>query len=156
MQDELIKLPNSKVRENSITNLAIAEIVRFWFMGKYRSHLIFNLVFIILFLNVWDFVISRDFINAMVIGFLMFGPTAFLWIVGTVRAAALITLISLFEFFVMVVFIGQGFELEGLASWLKSIFWLPYLIMAGTNGFWGLNIYSKYKEAKQARESRVS
>ena len=43
-----------------------------------------NLIFIFVFLNIWDFVISRGFLNGMILGILMFGPTAFLWFIGTV------------------------------------------------------------------------
>ena len=107
-----------------------------------------NLVFIFIFLNLWDFVVSREFFNGMVLGILMFGPAVFLWFVGTVRAAALITLISIIEFMVLVVFVLEGFELSGVSTTLKSAFWLPYLIMGGVNGFLGLKIYSEYREKK--------
>lgn len=110
-----------------------------------------NLLFIFVFLNIWDFVISREILNAMVLGIVMFSPAAFLWYVGTFRAIALLTLISIFEFTVMLVFILQGFELGGLDTTIKSIFWLPYLLMAGVNGFWGLAIYSEYRERRQKR-----
>ena len=46
------------------------------------------------------------------------------------------------------VFLAEGFELGGLESTLKSIFWLPYLVMAAINGYWGLKIYSDYREKK--------
>ncbi len=107
-----------------------------------------NLVFIFIFLNIWDFIISRELFNAMSIGILMFGPAAFLWLVATVRAAALITLISIFEFTMIAVFVVEGFELGGAATTLKSIFWTPFLFMAGVNTFWGLKIYSDYREKK--------
>jgi len=110
-----------------------------------------NLLFIIIFLNIWDWAISREFFNGMVLGFVMFGPAIFLWLVGTVRAAALVTLISIFEFALMTVFVLEGFELGGAATSLKSIFWLPYLLMAGVNGFWGLKIYSEYREKKNKK-----
>jgi len=102
-----------------------------------------NLLFIFVFLNIWDFVVNRVFFNGMVLGVLMFGPTAFLWLIGTLRAIALIILVSIFEFMVMLIFIAEGFELGGVGSTLKSIFWLPYLILAGLNSFWGLKIYSR-------------
>ena len=104
-----------------------------------------NLLFIFVFLNIWDFVVNRVFFNGMVLGVLMFGPTAFLWLIGTLRAIALIILVSIFEFMVMLIFIAEGFELGGVGSTLKSIFWLPYLILAGLNSFWGLKIYSEKK-----------
>ena len=119
-----------------------------WSKEREQNYVKVNLLFIFIFLNIWDFVVNRAIFNGMVLGVLMFGPAIFLWIVGTVRAAALITLISIFEFVVMAVFIAEGFELGGIGSTLKSIFWLPYLVMAGFNSFWGLKIYSKYRERK--------
>jgi len=113
-----------------------------------KNYIKINLVFIFLFLNIWDFVINRDFFNGMVLGIIMLLPVVFLWFIGTVRAAALITLISIFEFMVMVVFLAEGFELGGVGSTLKSIFWLPYLVMAGFNGYWGLKIYTEHRENK--------
>jgi len=50
---------------------------------------------------------------------------------------------------VMLVFVAEGFELGGVATTLKSIFWLPYLLMAGANGFWGLKIYSEHREERK-------
>ena len=107
-----------------------------------------NLLFIFVFLVIWDFANNKQFLNAMTLGAVIFGPMAFLWFVGTFRAVALIVLISIFQFMVLLVFIAEGFELAGLDSTLKSIFWLPYLIMAGINGFWGLKIYSDIKDKK--------
>ncbi len=103
----------------------------------------FNLFFILVFLNLWDFVINRDFFNGMALGLVMFGPTTFLWFIGTVRAAAVVTLISLFESTVLGVFI-----IDGMSAGLKSIFWLPYLAAAGLNLAWGLKIYSDYRKKK--------
>lgn len=107
-----------------------------------------NLIFILVFLNIWDFLISREILNAMVLGVVMFAPATFLWYVGTLRAIVMLTMISIFEFTVMLIFILQGFELGGLDTTIKSIFWLPYLLMAGVNGFWGLRIYSQWRERK--------
>ena len=109
-----------------------------------------NLLFVIIFLNIWDFAINRIFFNGMVLGILMFGPSAFLWIIGTVRAAALVTLISIIEFMVLIIFVLEGLELSGVSATIKSAFWLPYLIMAGINGFAGLKIYSEYRETLQS------
>lgn len=106
----------------------------------------FNLIFVLVFLNIWDFFVSREFFNGMTIGILMFGPAAFLWLVGTLRAVALVTLISIFEFMMLLVFVVEGFELGGAATTLKSLFWIPYLLMAMANGFWGLKVYSEYRE----------
>ena len=119
-----------------------------WSKEKEINYAKLNLLFMFIFLNIWDFAVNRDFFNGMVLGILMFAPAAFLWIVGTVRAAALITLISIFEFLVITIFLAEGFELGGLASTLKSIFWLPYLLVAGANGFWGLKIYTEYREKR--------
>lgn len=115
---------------------------------KERNYVKVNLLFIIVFLNIWDVLVSHQILNAMILGLVMFGPAAFLWLVGTVRAAALVTLISIFEFLMIAVFLAEGFELAGLASTFKSIFWLPYLVMAAINGYWGLKIYSVYREKK--------
>ena len=103
-----------------------------------------NMVFIFLFLNIWDYAISREFFNGMALGLIMFGPSTLLWFMGNIRAVALITLISIFEFTVMAVFVVEGFELGGVA--LKSVFWVPYLFMAFVNGFWGLKVYSEHRE----------
>jgi len=84
----------------------------------------------------------------MILGILMFGPAVFLWFIGTFRAIALITLIYIFEFMVMLVFVLQGFELGGAANTLKSLYWTPFLIMAGVNTYWGLKIYSEHREKK--------
>ena len=116
-----------------------------------RSLLKLNLFFIFIFLNIWDFVVSRQFLNAMSIGIVMFGPSAILWLVGNWRAAALVTLISIFELVIMIVFVVEGFELGGAATTLKSIFWIPYLVMAAVNTFWGLKIYSEHRESQISR-----
>ena len=119
----------------------------FKFSGKFEKNLTkINLFFIFIFLNIWDFVVSRELFNAMILGLVMFGPAAFLWLVGNIRAIALLTLISIFEFTVMLIFVLEGFQLGGLDTTLKSIFWLPFLLMAAVNGFWGLKIYSEAKE----------
>lgn len=108
-----------------------------------------NLAFVFIFLNIWDYAVNRDFFNGMILGMLMFSPAIFLWFIGTIRAAALITLISTLEFLVLAVFLFQGLELSGFRGFLESSFWLPYLIVAGINGFLGLKIYSEYREQKE-------
>ena len=115
-----------------------------WSKKREKNYVKINLIFIFIFLNIWDFAVNRVFFNGMVLGILMFGPAAFLWLIGTFRAIALIILISFFEFMVMLIFIAEGFELGGFD--LKSLFWLPYLVTSGLNSFWGLKIYSQYKE----------
>lgn len=105
-----------------------------------------NLLFVLIFLNIWDLVVNRTFFNAMAIGAIMFAPSTFLWFVGNLRAVVLLTLISLLEFFVMLVFVLQGFELSGTATTLKSAFFLPYFAMSGVNAFIGLKLYTQFKE----------
>jgi len=114
-----------------------------------------NLIFVFVFLNIWDYAVNRDFFNGMILGILMFSPAIFLWLVGTVRASALITLISTLEFLVLAVFLFQGLELSGFKSFLETSFWLPYLVVAGVNGFFGLKIYSEYREQKE-KQQRVN
>src|SRR3990167_8200176 len=120
------------LRSNSITKsdmsknvlvLAMKVIEYIKISGKFEKNLVkINLLFIIIFLNIWDFIISRELLNAMSLGILMFGPVA--------------------------VFVAEGFELSGVGTTLKSLFWLPYLLMTAVNGFWGLKIYSEYRERK--------
>lgn len=105
-----------------------------------------NLIFIFGFLNVWDFSINKILFNGMALGAIMFLPIVFLWYLERFRATVLLTLISIFEFMVMAVFVWEGFELGGAAYTPKSLFWIPFLVAAGFNGFLGLNIYSKVKQ----------
>ena len=105
-----------------------------------------NLVFIFIFLNIWDYVTNREFFNAMAIGIFMLGPVVFLWWLGKHRAIALLTLISVVEFVMIAIFIAESIELSGLATTMKSVFWLPYLAIAGYNSYWGLNLYYKKKK----------
>lgn len=114
-------------------------------MKKSKFYLYVNLLFIFVFLNIWDFALNRTFFNGMILGVIMFGPICFLWFLKRFRAVVLITLISIFEFMIMFVFVWEGFELSGASYSFKSIFWLPFLIAAGINGFWGLKIYSDVK-----------
>jgi len=108
----------------------------------------FNLVFVFVFLVIWDYANNKQFLNAMSLGLVLFGPTLFLWFLGSFRAISLVVLISIFEFMFLLVFIAEGFELAGFESTLKSIFWIPYLVVAGINGFWALKLYSNIKEKK--------
>lgn len=119
-----------------------------WSKEKEKNYIKVNLLFIFIFLNIWDFAVNRVFFNGMVLGLIMFLPAVFLWFIGTFRAIALIILISFFEFMVISIFIAEGFELGGTSSTLKSLFWLPYLTMAAINCFVGLKIYSNYREKK--------
>lgn len=113
--------------------------------GKSRSNIVkFNLIFVFIFLNIWDFVISREFLNAMVLGIVMFGPVTVLWFVNSFKVSMLATLYSIFLTTVLSVFFIEGYQ--GGAGWfLKISFWSPYLVVAFVNAFWGLRIYSKHK-----------
>ena len=154
-KEESTKYLRSRKKDNITKNdmsknvmiLAMKIIEYLKIKGKFERNLVkINLLFIFVFLNLWDFAISREFFNGMVLGFVMFGPAAFLWLVGTMRATVLVTLISIFEFAMISIFVLEGFELGGTATTLKSVFWIPYLLMAGVNGFWGLKIYSENRE----------
>ena len=103
-----------------------------------------NVLFVLVFLNIWDFIISRQIFNAMVLGIFLFSVPALLWLVGSFRAAMLNTLISIFEFTILLVFVLESFELGGaMTGASKSLFWFPYLLLAAFNAFWGLRIYAK-------------
>lgn len=121
-------------------------------MKKWKSNRIYavvNLIFIFGFLNVWDYSINKILFNGMALGAILFLPIVFLWYLDRFRATALLTLISIFEFMLMFVFVWEGFELGGAAYTAKSLFWIPFLVAAGLNGFLGLNIYSKVKHKTQ-------
>lgn len=118
-------------------------------MKKYQFYFKVNLIFIFVLLNLWEFVINQIIFNAMMIGVILFGPIVFLWFLKRFRAVVLITLISIFEFMVMLVFLWEGFELNGAGVSVKSVFWFPFLVMAGLNSYWGLSIYSKKTERKR-------
>ena len=115
-----------------------------------------NLIFVLVFLNIWDYVTSREIINAMILGIFLFGIPMILWFFGTFKTVMLGTLISILEFVVLVIFILQSFELGGFETGAtKSLFWLPYLLLAAFNAFWGLRIYSK-NQAKVEREMEAA
>src|SRR3989338_9127010 len=120
-----------------------------------RNYVKVNLLFIFVFLNIWDFAVNRSFFNGMILGVFIFGPATFLWFVNTVRATAFITLISVLEFVTIAIFLAEGFELGGISVTPKTIFWLPYLVAAGVNGFWGLKIYSNYREKQLGSGSSI-
>lgn len=110
-----------------------------------------NLLFIFVLLNVWDFVVSRELFNAMAIGAVAFLPITLLWFIGGFRAVVLATLISMVEFIMLIVFLIQGFEVSGFSATFKSVFWLPYFLMAALNTYWGLMVYKK----KMHRSTKV-
>ena len=46
--------------------------------GRFEKNLAkINLFFIFIFLNLWDYLISREFFNGMILGLVMFGPAVF-------------------------------------------------------------------------------
>lgn len=115
------------------------------FFKKNRLNIFkFNLIFVFVFLNIWDFIISRQLFNAMVLGIVMLGPVTFLWTIRSFKASMLATLYSIFLSSVLTVFFVEGYE-PGVSWFLKMSFWLPYLVIAIINAFWGLKIYSKYR-----------
>ena len=110
-----------------------------------------NLLFVLVFLNIWDYVTSKELFNAMVLGIFIFGIPMILWFWGSFRAVMLNTLVSILESVILVVFILQSFELAGFSTGVsKSFFWFPYLLLAIFNALWGLRIYSKNKEKIEA------
>lgn len=109
----------------------------------------FNIIFVLVFLNIWDFIVSRELINAMVLGIIMFAPVTIMWKLNSFKASMLATLYSIFLSFVLAVFFAEGYQ--GGTGWLLKLgFWLPYLVVAVVNALWGLRIYSKYKEKIEA------
>lgn len=107
-----------------------------------------NLIFVFIFLNIWEFVLSREIFNGMILGIVIFGPVAFLWFLKRIRASMLVTFISIFEVTILAVFVIEGFEFGGAAATIKSLFWVPYLVMALVNTTYGLKIYGNYKAKK--------
>ena len=118
-------------------------------MKNSKTYLFLNIFFVFIFLNVWDFAINRSFFNGMILGVVMLAPVCFLWFIARFKAVVLLTLISLFEFMVMLIFVWEGFELNGFSATVKSVFWIPFLVAAGVNTFWGLSIYSKSTKKSQ-------
>ena len=131
----------------------MADLKKFFKLsGKLEKRLLkLNLLFVFVFLNIWDFVISKELLNAMALGLIMFFPAILLWFVGSMRSVVLLTIISLFELMVMLIFVLEGFQLGGFDTTIKSIFWVPYLLISGINGFYGLKIYSEAKEKKEKK-----
>lgn len=106
-----------------------------------------NLIFVFIFLNIWDFVAARQFLNGMIIGVILFSPAVFLWFVSTIRAIVVLTLLSLIEFVILLILVLEGLQFGVVGPNLRSLFLVPYLVMAALNGFWGLSIYSEYRES---------
>lgn len=121
---------------------------KFKFLLSERKILKTNLLFVFVFLNLWELIISRELFTGMILGLLIFGPIVFLWFMKTLRASMLATFISVFEVTVLAVFVTEGFEFGGTLAAAKSIYWVPYLAMATVNMIVGLRIYAKYKEKR--------
>lgn len=120
---------------------------KFRLLNKTHWILQINLLFVLVFLNIWDYVISKELFNAMILGLIIFGVPMILWFWGSFRAVMFNTLVSILESVVLVVFIMQSFELAGFSTGVsKTLFWFPYLMLAIFNALWGLRIYSKNKE----------
>lgn len=107
-----------------------------------------NILFIFVFLNIWEFIVARDLFNGMIFGLTMFGPIAFLWRLANLRASMIATFISIFEVTVLSVFVIEGFEFGGASAALKSFYWVPYLGMATVNMVVGLRIYAELRATK--------
>ncbi len=109
---------------------------------------VLNLLFVFIFLNVWDLLISHKIFNAMAMGMFIFAPSLILWIFGKTWSVALVTLVSLIQFIILGVLILQGMQISGTDITLKTVFFAPFLLMAGVNMILGLSIYTKKVEAK--------
>ncbi len=108
-----------------------------------RFNFFFNLAFVFVFLNLWDYFLNKTFFNGMILGLFMFLPALVLWFFNKFKGIVVLTLISIFEFMVMLIFVWEGFELSGINYSVKSLFWIPFLLVSALNAFWGLDIYSK-------------
>lgn len=104
-----------------------------------------NLVFIFVFLNIWDFALGGEIFNAMVLAIFIFGPVVVLWHINKLWSQAILTLVSSLEFLGLLVFTLEGFEISGSAISGKTIYFTPFLLMAGVNMIWGLKKYSFFK-----------
>lgn len=125
-------------------------------MKFHKAYLRINLAFIFIFLNIWDFVAAHQVIYGMVAGIVLFGPTAFLWFISTIRTIVAVTLLSLIEFFILLILVVEGLHFGIVGVNLRSLYWLPYLVMCALNGFWGLSIYSDYRENKSVRAKKIN
>ncbi|MBI3342266.1 hypothetical protein HY024_04040 [Candidatus Curtissbacteria bacterium] len=125
--------------------------------GKQNWMFKLNIIFVVVFLNVWDYLTSGELINGMVLGFFMFGIPMVLWLIKDFRAAMANTFLSIMEFATLLVFMVQSFEIGGAANGAyKSLFWLPYLLLAGFNAYVGLRIYSKNKAKVERRIEKLA
>lgn len=104
-----------------------------------------NLLFIFVFLNIWDFAVSRKIFNAMPIGIIIFSVPAILWLVGKMWSIAMLTLISVVQFLIIGVLLLQGIQISGAGITTKTFFFLPFLAMTVLNMVWGLKFYGKFR-----------
>lgn len=124
-------------------------------MKYHKDYFAANLIFVLIFLNIWDFVAARQVLNGMLLGIFLFGPVMFLWFVSTIKSIVALTLLSLIEFVVLLIPVLEGLHFGVVGLNLRSLFWVPYLVMAGINCFWGLSIYSEYREKRIKRNAKV-
>ena len=106
-----------------------------------------NLLFIFVFLNLWDLAISHRIFNAMAIGVFIFSGPAVLWLIGKLWAIAIVTLVSFMEVLIIAVMLLQGIQISGADITLKTIFFAPFLVMACINMVLGLRFYTKGRKA---------
>lgn len=137
---------------NMISKSKMKKMAKIKLLGRTNWMFKANVIFVFVFLNIWDFVTSREIFNAMVLGLFMFTIPAILWLSRDFKIVMLNTLISIMEFVTLLVFVMQSFEIGGAMNGAsKSLFWMPYLLLAGFNAFWGLRIYSKNKKRVEKR-----
>ncbi len=110
-----------------------------------------NLVFILVFLVIWELLLSGELFNGMIFGLMLFGPVAFLWYLDKIRASMIATLVSVFEVTILAVFLVESIQFGGAAATVKSIYWIPYFAMAVINTIVGLRIYKQSFSANRQR-----
>lgn len=123
-------------------------MMKFLKFKKPKDIFVVNLLFVLIFLNVWDLVISHKIFNSMAIGIFLFSAPALLWLVSKIWSIALLTLISFVQLVMISVLLLQGIEVSGLGITSKTIFFTPFLAMNGLNMVWGLKFYTNFKTGK--------
>lgn len=116
-------------------------MMKFLKFKKPKDIFVVNLLFVFVFLNVWDLVISHKIFNSMAIGVFLFSVPAFLWLVSKIWSVALLTLISFVQFVIIAVLLLQGIEVSGFGITSKTVFFTPFLLMNALNMIWGLKFY---------------
>src|SRR3989344_7623198 len=109
---------------------------------KPKDIFVVNLLFVIVFLNAWDILISHKIFNSMAIGIFLFSAPAILWLAAKIWSIALLTLISFVQFIMISVLLLQGIEVSGVGITSKTIFFTPFLLMNALNMIWGLKFYT--------------